>query len=146
MLSFQEQKLLMFVHLLFKHYQDKYIFGAKKRFRSNHNSFCFLQYISYFSKAPFTPESRSTPAVSRSGKMDGSAMSGPWSGRAYVGLRYSGDCSEMLWWAGKFFQPVEKWLGMTLLSTNCRLSGDTAWWSAIQRRLVISWSGMVGDI
>ena len=36
------------------------------------------------------------PAVSRSGKMDGSAMSGPRSGRAYVGLKYSGDWSGPL--------------------------------------------------
>ena len=28
-------------------------------------------------KGPFTPETRSTPALSRSGKMDGSAMSWP---------------------------------------------------------------------
>ena len=49
------------------------------------------------SKGPFTPETRSTPAHSRSGKMDGSAMSGPWSGRAYVGLKYSGGWSGPLW-------------------------------------------------
>ena len=48
-------------------------------------------------KGPFTPETRSTPALSRSGKMDGSAMSGPWSGRAYVGLKYSGGWSGPLW-------------------------------------------------
>ena len=29
------------------------------------------------SKGPFTPESRSTAALSRTGKIDGSAMSGP---------------------------------------------------------------------
>ena len=48
-------------------------------------------------KGPFTPESRSTPALSRSGKMVRSAMSGHWSGRAYVGLKYSGDWSDPLW-------------------------------------------------
>ena len=42
-----------------------------------------------------TPESRSTPALS--GKMDGSARSGPWLGRAYVGLKYSGEWSGPLW-------------------------------------------------
>ena len=46
-------------------------------------------------KGPCTPESRSTPALSC--KMDGSAMSGPWSGRAYVGLKYSGEWSGPLW-------------------------------------------------
>ena len=99
-------------------------------------------------KGPFTSESRSTPALSRSGKMDGSAMSGPWSGRAYVGLKYSevGRArSERSWWAGLVFQPVEKWSGMIPLSTGRMLSGGTAWWSVVQHRLVIFWSGLVGD-
>ena len=47
-------------------------------------------------EGPITPLSRTTPALSRSGKMDGSAMSGPCSGRAYVGLKYSGGWSGSL--------------------------------------------------
>ena len=37
---------------------------------------------------------------------------------------------------GIFFQAVEKWSGMTPLSTGRMFSGVTAWWSTLQRRLV----------
>ena len=89
-----------------------------------------------------TTESRSITALSRSRKMDGSAMSGPWSGRAYVGLKYSADLLGPLWVvvvSVKVFQPDEKWSGMIPLSTGRMLSGGTAWWSAVQCRLVIFW-------
>ena len=56
-----------------------------------------VKYRQIAPKGPFTPETRSTPALSHSGKFDGSAMSGPWSGRAYVGLKYSGNWSGPLW-------------------------------------------------
>ena len=54
--------------------------------------------------------------------------------------------SDRSWWAGqiKIFKPVEKWSGIIPLSTGRMLSGDTAWWSAVPRRLVIFWSGLVG--
>ena len=57
-------------------------------------------YVISTDKGPFIPESRPTPSVYFSGKMDGSAMSGPLLGRAYVGLKYSGvdrARSEMSW-------------------------------------------------
>ena len=66
-------------------------------------------------KGPFTPETRPTPALSRSGKMDGSAMSGPWSGRAYVGLKYSGDWSGPLW---------EVVVSVISFSTGWKMVGD----------------------
>ena len=66
-------------------------------------------------KGPFTPETRSTPALSRSGKMDGSAMSGPWSGRAYVGLKYSGG------WSGPLWEVVVSGISF---STDWKLVGD----------------------
>ena len=37
----------------------------------------------------------------------------------------------------QFFNRLKNWLGMIPLSTGRMLSGGTAWWSAVQRRLVI---------
>ena len=37
----------------------------------------------------------------------------------------------------KFFNRLKKWSGMIPLSTGRLLSGCTAWWSSVQRRLVI---------
>ena len=67
-------------------------------------------------------------------------MSGPWSGRAYVGLKYSRDGREAFRGRGErdqFFNRLKNWSVMIPLSTGRMLSGGTAWWLAVQRRLVI---------
>ena len=100
------------------------------------------------SKVPFTPKSRLTRLSPVLEKMDGSVMSEPWSGRAYVGPKYSGDQScplkeVVVSWIS--FSTDWKIVGMTPLSPGRMLRGGTVWWSAVQRRLVLFWSDLVGD-
>ena len=94
------------------------------------------------------PEARSISALSQSGKIRKYAMNGSWSGRAYFCLKYK--CN----WSGPLLEVVVsvenfligwKQVVVISLSTSRTYNWCTAWWSAIERRMVISWSEVISD-
>ena len=95
-----------------------------------------------------TWESRSTPALSRYGKMGRSAMSGPWSGarRGDVGLKYSGGWSgplPLLWEvvvSGISFSTGWKVVGMVPRRTGSRCERGFVSVNRYSRSLIWPWS------